>query len=273
MISPSLIIAKKEIMDNIRNKWIIIITIIFVLLTILASYGGSYGQGWKSLELTIVVMILLVQIIISIIGLILGYASISGEIEQGSLSSLVAQPVTRLEILLGKFLGLGAVLSFTILVGFGIAGLIIGINVPNVNFGGYFLFIVASILIGLVFLSLSLFYSSFFKKRSTSMGMAIFTWIIYMPILWTIIMGIILFATTSYSDIIRSSIPDWYYAINLINPQTIYSSIVSINIIEVADVSYSYPSFYNNTILLGLMAIWIIIPLVIAYFMFNRRDV
>ena len=34
MITSILKIAKKEIMDNIRNKWIIIITLIFAILTI-----------------------------------------------------------------------------------------------------------------------------------------------------------------------------------------------------------------------------------------------
>ena len=36
--NPILIIAKKEVMDNIRNKWVIIITIIF---TALATAGGA----------------------------------------------------------------------------------------------------------------------------------------------------------------------------------------------------------------------------------------
>ena len=44
--NPILSIAKKEIMDNIRNKWIILITILFVALTLLASYAGSvFSEG------------------------------------------------------------------------------------------------------------------------------------------------------------------------------------------------------------------------------------
>jgi len=40
VINPKAIytIAKKEFLDNIRNKWIIILTVIFVLLIIIFSY-------------------------------------------------------------------------------------------------------------------------------------------------------------------------------------------------------------------------------------------
>ena len=39
--SPILNIAKKEILDNVRNKWVIILTIIFASLTLVVSYFGS----------------------------------------------------------------------------------------------------------------------------------------------------------------------------------------------------------------------------------------
>ena len=166
--NPIFNIAKKEIMDNIRNKWIILISIIFASLAILVSYAGSMGQGWQNLVFTVIGMLALVQILIPIIGLMLGYAAIVGEIERGSMNSLLSLPVTRFEIIVGKFLGLGAVLTSTIIFGFGVAGIIIAVNLPSVNYAGYLIFIGATISIGLVFLSLSLLFSSFFKRRTAS---------------------------------------------------------------------------------------------------------
>ena len=273
-VNPIFYIAKKELMDNIRNTWIIIVSIIFALLTIIASYAGSYGHGWQDLNQTIVVMIIIVQIVISIIGLMLGYAAIGGEIQRGSMNSLLSLPISRLDIIIGKFLGLGAVLSSTILIGFGFAGIIIGINVPDVDFAGYFLFIGASILNGLVFLSVSLLFSSLFKRRTRSMGMAIFMWIIFMPILWSLIMAMMLFASTSMEKITAGIIPDWFYAINLINPQSAYSGLVSTNIVRLPEATTAAPpSFYNNGVFLSIMAIWIIVPLILSYLFFKRRDV
>jgi len=108
-------IAKKEILDNVRNKWIIILTIIFTTLTLVVSYFGSiFSQGWQDFGVTIGGMMSLVQFLIPIIGLMLGYAAIIGEIEKGSMSSLLSLPINRLEIIMGKFLGLGGVLSFKV---------------------------------------------------------------------------------------------------------------------------------------------------------------
>ena len=89
-------IAKKEILDNVRNKWIIVLTIIFASLALVVSYFGSiFSQGWQNFGATISGMMSLVQFLIPIIGLMLGYAAIIGEIEKGSMSSLLSLPAKR----------------------------------------------------------------------------------------------------------------------------------------------------------------------------------
>jgi len=128
MKNPMAIIAKKEIMDNVRNLWIIIMTIIFAILTISMSAVGSYfSEGWQSLEITVALMMSIVQLLVPIIALMLGYAAIVGEVEKGSMNMMISLPINRLQIVIGKLMGLGGVLSFTILVGFGIAGVVIGL--------------------------------------------------------------------------------------------------------------------------------------------------
>ena len=191
MKNPMLVIAKKEIMDNVRNLWIIIMTIIFAILTIAMSAVGSYfSEGWQSLEITVALMMSIVQLLVPIISLMLGYAAIVGEIEKGSMNIMISLPVNRLQIVLGKLLGLGSVLSFTILIGFGIAGIIIGVMVPNVNYAEYLIFIIATILVGLVYLHVAFFFSTLFKKRSTALGGAIFLWFFFNMILPVIMLGI-----------------------------------------------------------------------------------
>lgn len=279
MLSTSLIsIAKKEILDNIRNKWIILITILFASLTLLVSYAGSlFSEGWQDLQVTVGGMSVLVQILISIIGLMLGYAAIVGEVERGSMGSLLSMPTERLEIILGKLIGLGSVLTVTILIGFGIAGIVIGWNVPDVNYGEYLIFIGASILIGLVFLSMGLFLSCIFKKRSTAMGGAIFVWFLF-SIIWQFIMIAIIIATGVIENLESLSIPDWYFGVQAINPLQSYSMLVSINVgttpnqQDIGSV-LGYPSFINNELLITVLILWIIVCISIAIWRFNKRDI
>ncbi|RLI66262.1 MAG: hypothetical protein DRO67_01395 [Candidatus Asgardarchaeum californiense] len=271
-------IAKKEVIDNIRNKWIIIISIIFALLALLASYAGSiYSEGWQDLGTTIAIMLSLVQLLVPIIALMLGYAAVIGETERGSMSSLLSLPTTRLEIILGKFFGLGSIISLTILIGFGIAGIIISMNVSDVNYIDYLIFIGATILIGLAFLTLALFLSCLFKKRSTAMGGAIFSWFLFV-VLWGLIMsGLLIASGASIEGLLSGSLPDWYYAIQLFNPISVYSSLVSLNVGPVSATQQgfpiSYPSFYSSELMLLILIVWIVLFLFLAFWKFSRSDI
>jgi len=267
-------IAKKEILDNVRNKWIIILTIIFASLTLVVSYFGSiFSQGWQDFGVTISGMMSLVQFLIPIIGLMLGYAAIIGEIEKGSMSSLLSLPADRLEILLGKFFGLGGILSFTTFIGFGVAGIIIAANVSGVNYADYLIFIGST---GLVFLSLALFFSTLFKKRSTAMGGAILLWFLFNMILPIVFIGIMA-ASISFESIASGGFPDWYFTLELFNPLSVYSALISLNVGPVSTMqgvfSISYPSFYSSGLMVLILIAWIVVSLILAFWRFDKRDI
>ena len=270
-------IAKKEIMDNTRNKNIIIVTIAFAVITVLVSYLGSLNSdSWNDLNSTIQMMMFFIQFMVPIIGLMLGYASVVGEIERGTMSALLAEPATRLEIIIGKFLGLGLVLSTSIFVGLLSAGLIISLNVDTFDFILYLSFVFYTIILGLVFISISMFFSSILKRRAQSIGMSIFSWGFF-SFLW----GIMLFVFLMLSRTPQEEM-DGFFAINLFSPTQVFLSLISVNM-GAADVMMPslglsifveyYPGFYNTVVFLIILSIWMIVPLILAYLAFNRRDV
>ena len=273
-------IAKKEIMDNIRNKWIILVSVMFALLTLVVSYFGSLGSsGWQSLGFTISGMTGLGSFLISIVAFMLGYATIIGEIERGSMSALLSLSATRLEITIGKFLGLGAVLCLTILIGYGVAGIVIAFNVSNVNYLEYLTFIGITMIFGLVFLSVALFFSTVFSKRSTALGGTIFLWFLFNIILPIVFVGL-LATTIDFSTITTESqiiVPDWYHFLNLFNPISVYSTLIGITIGPVqSSTGAGYipnPSWYSTGLLLGVLFVWIFVFLILAVWRFQRKDI
>ena len=273
-------IAKKEIMDNIRNKWIIIVSVMFALLTLVVSYFGSiFSHGWQDLGGTIATMMTFVEYLIPIIALMLGYATIIGEIERGSMSSLLSLSVTRFEIILGKYLGLAAVLAFTILVGFGVAGLVIAANVTNVNYIEYLIFIGATILYGLIFLSISLFFSTLFKKRSSAIGGAVLIWFAFLFIIPIVFTGVLV-ASIGLDKLMVGSVPNWYYGLELFNPVSVYSYVISLNVVPLnqiaqqnSTVTITYPSFISNWLILPILLIWITVFFFLAYWRFKKQDI
>jgi len=185
-------IAKKEFMDNWRNKWVLSLSIIFFVLMLVISYFGNQGSaaGWRNVEDTIFLMSRLILFLIPIISLMIGYATIVGEREKGSLNIVLSYPVTRDEIIIGKFIGLGSVVSLAILLGFGIAGGIIGFKTGGIKAGIYSIFLLSSILLGLSYLALAMLLSTLFDKKSGALAGAIFVWFFFAMIFSIILFGI-----------------------------------------------------------------------------------
>lgn len=269
-----IIIAKKEFMDNWRNKWVVAIGAIFLILTLVASYFGTASQGekvgWSDLGSTIVAMIAIVEYLIPIIALMLGYATIVGEIEKGSMNLLLSYPVSREEVLLGKFIGLLSVIIMAILLGFGVGGLIIAIN-ASINLKEYLIFMFASILLAASYVSISMMFSSLLKRRSTAIGAAIFIWFLF-AMIWNMILFGLLVMTHGMN---LKQAPDWYYASNILNPIQAFSILIFVNIPSLKNLpgGLSFPSFYNSWTSTLILLIWTFIPLILSMYFFRNRDI
>ena len=269
-------VAKKEFLDNIRNKWVIVLTTILFLLVILFSYlAGAHGRLGNT-QSTVIGLIGISSILIPLIAIILGFSTISGEAESGSFSVVLSYPVTRLEVLLGKFLGLGSVIIVSILIGFGIGGIIITALAGGGSWLGYLIFIVLTILLGLIYLSLSICISAFFKRRITSIGggLIMFFWGMIMS---SIFAGILIGTGHSIKDLSTGNIPSWYWLENFLSPTDLNQLAVmrgfGISNIRMGAISVTLPDFLNTGVVLLVHLVWLIIPLFLAYYFFKKRDI
>ena len=100
-----MLIARKEVRDALRNRWFLLYAAAFAglahALSRLALDGASLA-GFAGFGRTAASLVTLVLLIVPLMGLTLGAASIAGERERGTLSTLLAQPIARVDVLLGK---------------------------------------------------------------------------------------------------------------------------------------------------------------------------
>lgn len=277
MVDASSIVTvlKKEVADNIRNKWIIVLTAIFAILTLAASIlagGGRLG----GLEETVTSLMSISMILIPLIAIMLGYATISGEDEDGSLAVLLSYPIRRGEVFLGKFFGLAIVIALATSVGFGISGIAIGLSKSATPWGNYAAFILLAVLLGVLYLSVSMCFSALFKRRVASLGAGILLFF-WSTIYGTVLMGIYFATGGSMSDFtsMNPSIPDWFWNSIYLSPMDMNqtATMLVFNIERAFGFAIDVPSFINLTRILGAHLAWIAIPLVIAYAAFDRRDI
>jgi len=269
-------VAKKEFLDNIRNKWIILLTILFVLIIVVFSYAAGSGETFGNMENTVFGLLGISSILIPLIAIMLGFSTISGEAESGALYVVLSYPVRRVEVLLGKLLGLGSVIIISIIIGFGLGGVVIALTVGPESWVGYIAFIFLSIFLGFIYLSLSICISAFCKRRITSIGggLLVFFW----SMIYGTIVTAIFFATGgSIEDLLAGIIPDWFYNSVVFSPSDLYQTTVQRafgdNTIEAMGFSVTIPEFLSSINLIIFLIIWFLVPLVLAYYFFKRRDI
>lgn len=263
------VIAGKEFRDRIRNRWVLAVALIFSLFALAIAYFGSAQQGtvgFKGVDVTIASLVSLVTYLVPLIALILGYDAIVGERERGSMDLLLSMPVTRFEILLGKYLGLAAALAVSTAVGFG-AGLLPLSGGLSANDAYHYLgFVLSATLMGMAFLSLSMLVSVIAADRIRASGVAIGLWFFFVLIFDLLVTGALVLSNGSLSSGV-------FAALLMLNPADVFRLL---NIFSSEQVQNMYglatvmPETLTNPSVLGaVMFGWIVVPFLLARWRFK----
>ncbi|MCJ2532235.1 MAG: ABC transporter permease, partial [Candidatus Thermoplasmatota archaeon] len=273
-------LLKKEFLDSVRNRWIIALSAIFIILTLVISFFGAAqtggGIGFQGLFETVAGMTAISTILIPILGLMLSYAAVVGEKERGSILLLLSMPITRLETILGKFLGLGAVMLVAVLSGLGIGGIVIMAFTGTEGWENFIVFLLGAIVFALAFLSVGLLLSSVTKRRSLAMGLAVFLWFFFAFIFDLILLGIFVATGGSFLPIPGQPLvfPDWVYVAQLANPVQAFSSF-AVRAFGVG-FAFGFPIELPDFVSIGTtglsMALWALVPLGLAAWRFRGQD-
>jgi len=272
-------VAKKEFLDNVRNKWIVLLTIIFVILIIVFSYVAGAGQDtFGNLQNTVTGLMSIASLLIPIIAIILGFSTIAGESESGALYVVLSYPVRRIEVLLGKFFGLGLVIAFSVFLGFGIGGIIIAATTGYDALGGYIGFILLTILLGWIYLSLAILASAVSKTRARAIGLGILVFF-WAMIYSTVIMAILLATGYDLGKFFAGQItyPDWVLNSVIFSPSDAYQTATyrafGQNTFTFGQIVVSIPELLSLSFLLLVLILWFAVPLLLAYYFFKKRDI
>lgn len=263
------VIASKEFRDRIRNRWVLAVAVIFSLFALAIAYFGAAQQGsvgFRGVDVTIASLVSLVIYLVPLIALILGYDAIVGEKERGSLELLLSMPITRFEILLGKYLGLAAALASSTIMGFGAGLLPLLASLGVRDFVHYSGFVFSAILMGLAFLSLSLSISVIALDRVRASGVAIAMWFFFVLIFDLLLMG----ALVASQGNLGSGV---FAVLLMLNPADVFRLL---NIFSSQQVQNMYglatvmPDSLTDPLALGaIMLGWIVVPFLFANWRFK----
>ena len=180
-----LTIARRELAEGIRNRWVLSTTILMAALaSAIAALGsaptGSTGAG--ALDVVVVGLASLAIFLIPLIALLISHNAITREGERGTLLLLLSHPISRWQVIAGKFLGQLAIMALATVLGFALAAAFIIWRDGADGWQAFASMTGASILLGAVFLALGLLASTAVQESSTAAGIAIGLWLLFVAL-------------------------------------------------------------------------------------------
>lgn len=272
-----LTIAGKEIRDGLRNRWILATTLLLVALALSLALLGSTPVGAvraSSLSATIVSLASLSIFLVPLVALLLAHDAIIGEVERGTMALLLAYPVARWQILLGKFLGHAAILSIAVGVGYGAAAAAIAASTPDVDLQDFLAFgdmVGTSILLGAVFVSIGYLFSAIARERAMAAGIAIAVWLLFVVVYDLALLGLLVadhgrtITVGTLDGLLLLNPADIYRLFNLAGLSAVHSFGGMAGLAQDAQLS-------TPVLLLALIG-WIVVPLAAAAICFERKQI
>ena len=180
--SRVLAFAGHELRIGFRNRWVITAILVLAVFAIVLALAGSAPTGSTSVDPLTVLTVSLTSLsvyIVPLLALLLAFDAFAGERERGTLSLLLTYPVGRHTIVLGKFVGHSAILGTAILVGFGIAAVLVLLNAEYSSAGFAALVRLASTatLLGMAFLALGYVLSAMVRQPTTAAALSVGLWL------------------------------------------------------------------------------------------------
>jgi Cu-processing system permease protein len=185
-------IAEKEVRDGLTNRWLIAYSILLGGLGLAATATGldsASGLAIQAFGRTTATLMNLCLLLSPLVAVVMGAALVAGEQERGTLEHLLAQPLTRTELLLGKHLGLLAALTAATVAGFVPAGVAIAVAAGPGVIGHYLLFPVIAILAGAAMAAVGVLISVTSRSAVHAQGMAMLTWFAFVLLYDLVLMG------------------------------------------------------------------------------------
>jgi len=176
----ALAFARRELRDAVSSRWFLLYTVAFAVLAVGVSFmslAGTGSYGFAGFSRTAAGLLNLVMLVVPLMAITAGAGAIAGERERGTLLYLLAQPVSRLEVLLGKFLGLAVAIVASLCLGFGLSAAALAWRAGGVGAGAFLALVGMACLLGVVMLAVGMCISAASRKTGVATGVGLFVWL------------------------------------------------------------------------------------------------
>lgn len=268
----TLAFARREFRDALAARWFVLYTIAFAALAIAVSFmslAGVGSHGFAGFGKTTAGLLNLIMLVVPLMALTAGTGAIASERERGTLLYLLAQPIRRGELLLGKFFGLAGALCCSLCLGFGLSAGVLAWKSGGADLGAFVMLVVAACGLAVCMLSVGLLISVMSRRSGVATGLGLFVWL---SLVFLSDLGLMAGAL-----VFKLRVQE-VFLLGVLNPLQAYKLGVihqmnaSIDVLGPVGVYASQEYGTALPWLLGsVMLGWTVLALSLAYLIFNRR--
>jgi Cu-processing system permease protein len=267
------VVAREEYRRALETRWLFGFAALFAAFVLGLSYFGlaqSREVGFQGFARVTLSLLNLVLFMVPLVGLTLGVTSITGSGE--TLPLLLAQPVTRGEVLAGKFIGLAAALGVAQALGFGGGGLVVALNAGADQVPGFLALTGLSLLLGWLNLAAALFIATVWTDRLKAMSAALLLWLLMVVAYDLVVLG----ATAVLRGLPLQAV---LFPAMIVNPVDLVRVLTTLAVGSGAlfgPTSAVLMRMFGSTggvaVGLGALLLETAVPLALAAYLFRRRD-
>jgi Cu-processing system permease protein len=273
--SPIMLIARRELVITVRNRWTMIVGAVFGILMLVIAWAGVASEGYGGLTdftRTSASLLNLVLYLVPLMALVMGTLSFAGE--RGTAELLFSQPLSRTDVVLGKILGLFLSMTGAMGAGFLLAGAVILASTGLSGLGGFLAFAGLTSLLVLVFLSIAALATVLSGRRPRSFGIAIGLWFLFVLLYDLAVLGIASqlrgqTATTTLFLSLFGNPVDLVRVASLI----LLDNVTIFGAAGAALIRFLGGSGWSILILVLALGLWVAAPLAAAHLSLRRQDI
>jgi Cu-processing system permease protein len=267
-------VAAQEVRVGLRNRWVLATTVLMAALALSLALLGSAPTGVVKADPLAVVVVSLASLtifLVPLIALLLSFDTIVGEHERGTLMLLLAYPVARWQVVVGKGLGQVVILGIATVLGYGSAAAALwlqgGVGTQALQaFGGM---VLTSVMLGASFVAIGGLASTLVRERATAAGLAVGAWLFFVLLYDTALLGVLV---ADQGRVLGKPELD---ALLLLNPTDVYR-LFNMTASESVSVYSGMagpgdPAALPAPVFLAVLAAWVLVPLALAIAVFRRR--
>lgn len=267
--SPVWTIARKELGDGLRNRWIWAVTLLLAGASLAIGLFGAAPVGVAATEAGGAIMASLTNLavyLVPLLALMLGSGAVIEEKRRGTLDLILSYPLHSRDYFLGSFAGFALALSLALTAGYLVAGLVL-VPWAGLEIGEYLVLTGLSLLLGVVFLAIAFLVSLQARDRGKAIAASVFIWLGSVFLYDLVLVGILVLSEGEIPGGVLSGLL-------LLNPTDAFR-ILCLRVIEssasplgLSTLSEFLPS---TAALVGTLTAWALLPLFTGFRLFQSR--